>query len=137
MPYIYVDDVLIFSSDPAWTRQFLAAFAVAFDIKDLGSPVRVLGMTVVRDLAKRTLLIHQGPYIRDLLSRFHQVDCKITDYPSPVNLAAPGTAPASPEEHSQYRSIVGALLFLSVLTRPDITEAVTRLCRYMHAPTAA
>ncbi|MFN9906357.1 MAG: hypothetical protein ACK56F_09570, partial [bacterium] len=28
-------------------------------------------------------------------------------------------------------------MFLSVLTRPDITEAVTRLCRYMHAPTSA
>ncbi len=29
------------------------------------------------------------------------------------------------------------MLFLNVLTRLDITEAVTRLCRYMHAPTSA
>ncbi len=98
---VYVDDVLIFSSDPAWTRQFLVAFVAAFDIKDLGSPVRVLGVTVVRDTKKRTLLLHQGPYVRDLLSRFHQLDCKISDYPSLVSPAAPGTALASPEEHSQ------------------------------------
>ena len=69
---VYVDDVLIFSSDPEWTRQFKAAFAAAFDIKDLGSHVRVLGMTVVHDREKQTLLLHQGPYVRDLLSRFHQ-----------------------------------------------------------------
>ena len=32
---VYVDYVLIFSSDLAWTRRFLTAFAAAFDIKDL------------------------------------------------------------------------------------------------------
>ena len=100
---VYVDDVLIFSNDPDWTRQFKVAFAAAFDIKDLGSPVRVLGMTVVHDREKQTLLLHQGPYVRDLLSRFHQLDCKITDFPSPVSPAIPGTAPASTEEHSQGR----------------------------------
>ena len=46
---VYVDDVLIFSSSPEWTATFKAAFAAEFDIKDLGEPVRVLGMTVVRD----------------------------------------------------------------------------------------
>ena len=134
---VYVDDLLIFSNDPEWTRQFKAAFASAFDIKDLGSPVRVLGMTVVHDKQNKTLLLHQGPYVRDLLNRFQQTDCKITDYPSPVSPAIPGSTAATDDEHSQYRSIVGALLFLSILTRPDITETVTRLCRYMHAPTAA
>ena len=44
---------------------------------------------------------------------------------------------ATPDEHNQYRQIVGALIYLSVLTRPDITEAVSRLCRFMHAPTIA
>ena len=48
-----------------------------------------------------------------------------------------GSPAATPDEHSQYRQIVGALIYLSVLTRPDITEAVSRLCRFMHAPTAA
>ena len=53
-----VDDVLIFNNDPAWTRQFKAAFAAAFDTKDLGSYVRVLGMTVVHNRESKTLLLH-------------------------------------------------------------------------------
>ena len=46
---VYVDDVLIFSNSPDWIVTFKAAFAAEFDLKDLGAPVRVLGMTVVRD----------------------------------------------------------------------------------------
>lgn len=47
---VYVDDVfLIFSNDPVWIVNFKSAFAAAFDIKDLGEPVRVLNMTVVSD----------------------------------------------------------------------------------------
>ena len=55
---VYVDDVLIFNSDPEWTRQFKAAFATAFDIKDLGNPIRVLGMSAVHDREQKTLLLH-------------------------------------------------------------------------------
>ena len=52
---VYVDDVLIFSSSPNWTSSFKAAFAAEFDIKDLGAPVRVLGMSAVRDCQHGTL----------------------------------------------------------------------------------
>ncbi len=34
---VYVDGVLIFSSDPEWTRRFKAAFAAAFDIRTLAA----------------------------------------------------------------------------------------------------
>ena len=64
------------------------------------------------------------------------LDCKSTDFPSPTAPASPGPQDTSADDHATYRSIVGALLFLSVLTRPDITEVVARLCRYMHAPTS-
>ena len=58
---VYVDDVLIFSSSHEWTVTFKAAFAAAFDIKDLGEPVRVPGMTLVRDRQRGSLQLHKGP----------------------------------------------------------------------------
>jgi histone deacetylase 1/2 len=132
---VYVDDVLFFSTDPEWTKAFKAAFAARFEIKDLGEPSRVLGMSVERDRVKGTLKLHQGPYVRDMMQRFKMADCKPVDYPSPAAPASHTGDLCSSEDSHTYRMIVGSLIFLSRLTRPDINEAITRLCRYMHAPT--
>jgi hypothetical protein len=42
--------------------------------------------------------------------------------------------PLSPEDSTRYRSVVGALQYLS-LTRPDISFSVNRVCQYIAAPT--
>ena len=60
---VYVDDVLIFSTNNNWTLDFMSAFSAEFDIKDLGAPVRVLGLSVVRDRERGTLKLHQDPYV--------------------------------------------------------------------------
>ena len=38
-----------------------------------------------------------------------------------------------PEDATSYRSIVGALQYLT-LTRPDISYSVNKVCQYLHAP---
>jgi histone deacetylase 1/2 len=40
----------------------------------------------------------------------------------------------SPEDATRYRSIVGALQYLT-LTRPDLAFAVKKVCQYLHSPT--
>jgi histone deacetylase 1/2 len=44
--------------------------------------------------------------------------------------------PLGPDDSSQYRSIVGALQYLT-LTRPDLSFSVNKVCQYLHAPTTA
>ena len=61
----YVDDVLIFSTDPQWSATFKTAIGTAFNIKDLGSPIRVIGMSLVRDRSSSSLLLYQCHYIRE------------------------------------------------------------------------
>jgi histone deacetylase 1/2 len=39
-----------------------------------------------------------------------------------------------PEDATRYRSIVGALQYLT-LTRPDISFSVNKVCQYLHSPT--
>ena len=64
-------------------------------------------------------------------------DCKSVLYPSPAEDKSASSHAATADEHGTYRQLIGSLIYLSVLTRPDITEAVSRLCRHMHAPTVA
>ena len=42
----------------------------------------------------------------------------------------------SQEDGTRYRSLVGALRYLT-LTRPDISFAVNKVCQFLHAPTTA
>ena len=49
-------------------------------------------------------------------------------------ISAKGGEPLGPDDSTNYRSIVGALQYLT-LTRPDISFAVNKVCQYLHAPT--
>jgi histone deacetylase 1/2 len=90
---------------------------------------------------KRTatcLLLTQAKYAHDLLAKAGMLDCKAA--PTPLSPSEPlslheGT-PLGPEDSSQYRSIVGALQYLT-LTRPDLSFSVNKVCQYLHAPTTA
>lgn len=63
-------------------------------------------------------------------------DCKPVNTPLSISekLSSQGGALLGPNDSTQYRSIVGALQYLT-LTRPDISFSVNKVCQYLHAPT--
>jgi histone deacetylase 1/2 len=59
-----------------------------------------------------------------------------TQLSSSESLSLHEGTPLGPDDSSQYRSIVGALQYLT-LTRPDLAFSVNKVCQYLHAPTTA
>ena len=49
-------------------------------------------------------------------------------------LSAHNGTPLGPEDSTRYRSIVGALQYLTLI-RPDISFSVNKICQYLHKPT--
>ncbi|XP_028107337.1 uncharacterized protein LOC114306316 [Camellia sinensis] len=62
------------------------------------------------------------------------MDCKACISPISVKPDLPANSDKPFVNRSVYRSIVGALQYLTI-TRPDISFVVNQLCQHMHNPT--
>jgi histone deacetylase 1/2 len=82
------------------------------------------------------LVLTQGKYASDLLVKVGMKNCKSSPTPLSTSekLSAHEGEALGPEDSTRYRSVVGALQYLT-LTRPDISFSVNKVCQYLHAPT--
>jgi hypothetical protein len=97
----------------------------------MGEPSDFLGIQIVRDRARRTISIHQRPYIEKLLN-----DYDLTGAP-PKHLPSSAFEEGlllSPQLTLKYPSLVGSLLHLANCTRPDISHLVGTLARHLKKP---
>ena len=127
---LYVDDIVLTASSELLLRQTITALEREFSLKDLGSLHYFLGVAVTRSSAG--MFLSQRQYILDVLERAGMTECNPCSTPvdTQSKLGASGAVVADP---SHYRSIVGALQYLS-FTRPDVAYAVQQVCLYMHDP---
>jgi hypothetical protein len=133
---IYVDDIIIVSSSSSATHRLLAHLQADFAVKDLGPLSYFLGIEVHH--TSTGLILTQHKYIQDILKRTNMASSNIVSTPMlPTDkLMLASGDPLSAEDSTRYRSVVGALQYLS-LTRPDISFCVNRVCQFLSAPTTA
>eukprot|EP00873_Tetraselmis_striata_P010320 jgi/Tetstr1/430584/TSEL_020381.t1 len=130
---VYVDDMIFAFKDAVWAADFKTALGARFDIKDLGVCAWALGMAVERDWDNATLKVHQAKYIDDMVHKFNLADAFAVSTPAEVGADVPGSNKPLAAE-MPYQALVGSLLYAMVATRPDIAEAVSKLCRVMAKP---
>eukprot|EP00873_Tetraselmis_striata_P010327 jgi/Tetstr1/430591/TSEL_020388.t1 len=130
---VYVDDMIFAFKDAVWAADFKTALGARFDIKDLGVCAWALGMAVEQDWDNATLKVHQAKYIDDMVHKFNLADAYAVSTPAEVGADVPGSNKALAAE-MPYQALVGSLLYAMVATRPDIAEAVSKLCRVMAKP---
>jgi hypothetical protein len=117
---IYVDDIIIIMSSPSATEKLLGQLRQDFAVKDLGRLNYFLGIQVRE--SSNGLLLMQHKYISDLLIRTNMLQSNGVATPMLLSdkLSLDGGTPLSSEDSTRYRSVVGALQYLS-LTWPDIS----------------
>ena len=141
---LYVDDILIAGSDLEYIQQLKSEFSSQYDMKDLGRVEQYLGMRIT--WVDNDIIIDQQSYVSDLVSRFssqlHGYETK--SYLSPMarelkltkdDLKTMSTKQQEYVDQFPYQSVVGALLYLAINTRPDIAYAVNSLARFNSCPT--
>ena len=133
---IYVDDIIVTSSSPKVVEALLQALRKDFALKDLGQLHYFLGIEVKK--VKSGILLTQEKYIEEILTRVGMKDCKPVPTPLSISekLSLTEGEPLGYEDSTRYRSIVGALQYVT-LTRPDIAFSVNKICQFLHSPTSA
>ncbi|KAH9684587.1 hypothetical protein KPL70_013604 [Citrus sinensis] len=138
---LYVDDMLIASKNRDEIERLKKQLASEFEMKDLGDAQRILGMEIRRDKKNGSVWLTQKSYLKKVLERFGMDDkTKPVCTPlAPHFKLSSSSCPKSQEERDYmarfpYASAVGSFMYAMVCTRPDISQAVSMVSRYMHNP---
>jgi transposase InsO family protein len=132
---LYVDDLLLASSDLPALTALKAKLASLFEMSDLGEASYVLGMEIKRDRATRTLTINQRTYVRSVLRTHGMEHCKPNKEPMDHrSRLVKSDAQCEPGRVRQFQSVIGALMFAAICTRPDIAYAVSTLSQFASDP---
>jgi Reverse transcriptase (RNA-dependent DNA polymerase) len=130
---IYVDDLFFFGTQEAIT---MAQQALEKHYKLDKHTTLTLGLGIeFTSLPNGSLILHQKRYVQSLLDKFgshgtiHPVTIPMKTDVKPLPLL-----PNTPPTNKPFLSLVASLLFLATCTRPDISFAVSVVCRYMHNP---
>lgn len=132
---IYVDDVFIFTNDVKLRKLVQGKLESQFNMKNLGEINNCLGMRITRDWTEGKLRIDQSQYIEKILHKFGMSECKPISTPMEVGQKLQD----SPDEELcsmtvPYQQAVGSLLYLSQVSRPDISFAVNSVSRFNNCP---
>ena len=134
---IYVDDILIITAGTALLINIKERLSSVFDARDLGEATYYLGMRITRDRIEKSIKVTHEKMINELASKFDLAECTPRDIPmSPGIKLNKGDGEPLDTSLYPYSSLVGALLYLSVTSRPDISFAVGALSRFMSCPTS-
>lgn len=134
---VYVDDGLVAGESAEAVAEVMAMLSEFWDVRDLGEPDDFLGIHITRDVARGTLKIDQAAYAARLVEMFEADQWVPASLPMRARLVLRKAQPDDPlAAASDYRSLVGGLMYLANGTRPDISHAVGQLARHMQQPTA-
>ncbi|PHH73665.1 hypothetical protein CDD80_3647 [Ophiocordyceps camponoti-rufipedis] len=109
------------------------------ELKDLGELKWFLGIKIHRDRTLRKLWLSQESYIDKIAARFsHFIDgpCHTRHPKQPLSAdkLVARTDDASEKEIKLYQRLIGSLLYVAIITRPDVAFATSRLSQHLRNP---
>lgn len=129
---VYVDDILLAGDDPAAVKGLIEAMHQNFSLKHMSIVNYFLGIEAC--VTPSVITLTQSKYVKDILRKTNLLDSNPCPTPSCSSLKLSKFDSPSFPQPSLYRSVVGALQYLT-LTRPDIAYSVNKLSQFLVAPT--
>jgi hypothetical protein len=134
MLVIYVDDLLVAAATEEDLEQVLNWMGERFKLRRMGVPQYFLGMDVRYNRNRGQLQLSQRTYIGALMERYGEYAVLPRSMPMQTGVILTKEQGELQPTQKPYSSLVGALLFLAVSTRPDISFAVGILSKFLKCP---
>lgn len=131
---IYVDDIIVASEVEEEIDQIECQLKKKVELSSLGEVSCFLGMRVSRD-ENGFYALDQQSYISKIASKFGLDRAKGSKVPLDVGYYRSREGSKVMPDNKQYHCLVGALLYVAVNTRPDISASVSILSRRTSEPT--
>ena len=128
---IYVDDIIITSTDCGLITKLQQLLHATFHMKDLGQLTYFLGLEV--HYRSHGLFVNQHKYIQDLITLASLEDTSSINNPMEVNVKYMKDEGDLLDEPTLYRHLVGSLIYLTT-TRPDISYTGHQVSQFMSSP---
>ncbi|RVW13581.1 Retrovirus-related Pol polyprotein from transposon TNT 1-94 [Vitis vinifera] len=134
---LYVDDILLASSDVGLLHETKRFLSSKFDMKDLGNASFVLGIQIHRDRSRGILGLSQKAYIDKVLSRFGMSNCAPGDTPVAkgdkfsLHQCPKNELEKKDMERFPYASAVGSLMYGSLEKGKRVMRYLQRTKDYM------
>lgn len=129
---VYVDDIIITSSDSNLVHNLIQKLNSVFTLKQLGALDYFLGIKVHKQ-QNGTLFLTQSKYIQDLLVKTNMAKAKPISSPMTSTCKLSKTGSDTLVDPSMYKYVVGALQYVTI-TRPELGFAVNKVCQFMAHP---
>lgn len=127
---LYVDDLLICSSNYDELVKVKQKLSHRFEMTDLGKIKNFLGIEVEYIQDTKVMSLNQKTYIKSLTEKYQITESK--SYKTPMEMNLKLELSESYDSNIKYRNLIGALLYISQGTRPDISYAVNYLSGFQN-----
>lgn len=133
----YVDDILSLyhRNYASQAHRVIQALKQRYNIEEKGPVSWFLGVRVIRDRKRRTITLVHDEYIDKIAKKFDLAETgKFPATPLSSEDIKKSTGEATKKEIKDYQERVGSILYTSIMVRPDIAYAASRLSQYLTNP---
>uniref|UniRef100_A0AAV1T131 Reverse transcriptase Ty1/copia-type domain-containing protein n=1 Tax=Peronospora matthiolae TaxID=2874970 RepID=A0AAV1T131_9STRA len=137
---LYVDDLILASSNNELLKSTKMALSKRFEMTDLGELDYFLGMEIKNDRKTGMVTVQQTKFLKSVLTKFGMDNSKPVKTPQDPGLKLTKNMCEQECKHEDtmcnvpYRSAVGGIMYLMVATRPDLAAAVGSLSQFSSDP---
>ena len=104
----------------------------AFEIT-IGNASHFVGLEITRNLENKSVFICQSSYVKQILNKFGMSETNCVNVPADSHtILYPVSSDEECESNFPYREAVGSLMYLSIISRPDIAYAVNSVSRFLN-----